>query len=139
MIRGAADGPTGAAIDQALALPDGIAAHEAWNAIDSRIAAANGAIPSNDEDGSTPVISIADRIWPSQLASPDQEWVDLLAAYHGADVSTIDITRPEASRQEINAWVEDNTEGLIVDLLPPRSIDEHTTILFAGQVTDPNN
>jgi len=40
------------------------------------------------DDTPTPLGSIADRIWPASSVTPSQEWVDLLASRHGADVST---------------------------------------------------
>lgn len=57
MARGAADDPTGEAIDDLFDLPAGRSAHEAWNAVDQTIASAAGA----QEDI---VVTIADRIWP---------------------------------------------------------------------------
>ena len=133
MARGAADDATGSAIDSALALDDGLAPHDAWNAIDQAIAdgvATNTAF----DDTPTPVISIADRIWPASTASPSQEWVDLLASRHGADVSTIDTTQPEESRAEINRWVSDNTEGLIPELLPAGFINPDTQLVLTDAI-----
>lgn len=81
MARGAADDPTGGAIDDLFDLPAGRSAHEAWNAVDQAIASASRA----REDI---VVTIADRIWPRIGLQPDQEWIDLLAAEHGASVET---------------------------------------------------
>ncbi len=133
MARGAADGPTGAAIDSALGLPEGMAAHEAWNAIDQMIAAANGSAIALDGEPS-PVITIADRIWPDSTVTPDQEWVDLLATHHGSDVATIDVGQPDASRDEINRWVSDATEGLIPELLPVGFIKPTTTLVLTDAI-----
>lgn len=132
MLRPAADAVTGAAIDEALALPDGLAAHEAWNRIDRLIRDANGTVEG--DDGATPVVTIADRIWPTQNANPDQEWVDLLTTYHGADVSLIDNQAPEASRNTINGWVSDQTQGLIPELIPPNVIKTDTTLVLTDAV-----
>ncbi len=35
-------------------------------------------------------VTIADRIWPAIGLEPDQAWIDLLAADHGADVEALD-------------------------------------------------
>lgn len=133
MARAAADDPTGAAIDQALGLPDGLAAHDAWNAIDQMIAAANGATTDINQEPS-PIITMADRIWPANDITPEQEWVDLLATHHGSDVSTIDVTEPEASREEINLWVSNATEGLIPELLPRGFISSDTTLVLTDAI-----
>ena len=111
MARAAADDATGDAIDQALALPSGLAAHDAWNAIDAAVSTTNGTAVALD-DSPTPIVTIADRIWPSQDARPDQAWIDLLAAYHGADVEAIDTGRPEASRALINEWISEQTNAM---------------------------
>ncbi|HKY47192.1 MAG TPA: serpin family protein [Acidimicrobiia bacterium] len=74
MARAAADAATGEAIDSALSLPEGLAAHEAWNASDVTIAQ-----DADSEDELT--VSIADRIWPRIDLTPDQGWIDLLASH----------------------------------------------------------
>lgn len=133
MARGAADDSTGASIDSALSLDSGLAPHDAWNAIDQAIA--DGvATDTAFDDTPTPIVTIADRIWPASTASPSQEWVDLLASRHGADVSTIDTGQAEESRVEINQWVSDNTEGLIPDLLPPGFINGNTQLVLTDAI-----
>jgi serpin B len=123
MARAAADEQTGAAIDSAFGLPAGVAAHQAWNAIDQQIAAAA-------EANERTTVKIADRIWPRADVTPDQAWIDLLAAEHGASSQTLDYARdPEGSRETINAWVGEQTEGLIPELLPAGFIDPDLTVL----------
>ncbi len=123
MARAAADQPTGAAIDAALQLPDGVSAHQAWNAIDQAISSAAAA-----EVDMT--ITLADRIWPRLDIQPDQQWIDLLATEHGADVQPLDFTRdPDGSTDVINDWISDQTQGLIPELLPPGFIDPANTVL----------
>ncbi|MEZ5226388.1 MAG: serpin family protein [Acidimicrobiales bacterium] len=129
MARAAADEPTGANIDAGFALPEGIAAHDAWNAIDQAIAASNGQATSN-EGAPTPVVTIADRIWPRQGLTVDADWIDLLATHHGAGAETIDVAKPEESRQRINAWVSDQTNELIPSLLPEGFIDGNTNLVL---------
>jgi serpin B len=124
MARAAADEPTGAAIDAAFGLPAGVDAHQAWNAIAQQIAAAADA-----EDNTT--VAIADRIWPRVDATPDQGWVDLLAAEHGADSETLDYVGDlDGSRDTINAWVGEQTEGLIPELLPDGFLDPLTVLVL---------
>ena len=128
MARAAADGPTGASIDAALRLPDGLTAHEAWNAIDQAIAAAAAA----QEDV---VVTFADRIWPRLDVEPSQEWIDLLAAQHGADVQPLDFAgNPSDSTQVINDWISTQTDGLIPELLPPGFIQPNTVLVLTDAV-----
>jgi serpin B len=123
MARAAADDVTGEAIDSSLSLPEGLAAHESWNTSEQMIADAADA-----DDGLT--VSIADRIWPRIGLNPDQEWIDLLASHHGASTEALDYkSDPEGSREAINSWVSDQTEGLIPELLPEGVIQSDKTIL----------
>ncbi len=136
MARAAADEPTADAIDVAFGLPlgdDGQAAHDAWNTIDLAIAASNGVATGLDEEPS-PVVTIADRIWPATTASPDQDWVDLLATHHGADVELIDVSKPAESRSTINQWVSDQTRALIPELLPEGFITGDTVLVLTDAI-----
>lgn len=128
MARAAADDVTGAAIDAALDLPDGVAAHQAWNAIDSILARHTA-----DEDEIT--LTIADRIWPRRDISPDQGWVDVLTAEHGVSVEPLDFAGdPAASRETINDWVAERTEQLIPELLPEGFLDPNTVLVLTDAV-----
>lgn len=120
MARAAADPTTAAAIDDTFGLPDG--AHEAWNAIDQAMAAANG------EDLT---ITVADRIWPRHDVEPDPDWIELLTTHHGAGVEPLDLGGdPDGSRERINGWVDDRTEGLIPELLPSGFINGNTVLVL---------
>ena len=133
MARPAADDVTGAAIDAALGLPAGVGAHEAWNTIDLAIDAANGLERSIDGDP-VPIVTIAGRIWPALSASPSQDWVDLLAAQHGAELEAIDTADGEGSRERINGWVSEQTNDLISDLLPAGFITPQTELVLTNAV-----
>lgn len=124
MAAAAGDDTTRAAIETAFNLPD--ESHEAWNSLDQAITKTQSAEVT---------VTIADRIWPRVGIEPDQQWVDLLAAQHGADVVPLDYANePDASRQIINDWVSDRTEGLIPDLLPDGMIDPQTVLVLTDTV-----
>lgn len=128
MARAAADEPTGRAIDEAFRLPAGVAAHQAWNATDHLIA--DDAYAEEDI-----TVTIADRIWPRLDVTPDQDWIDLLAAEHGATMETLDFTGDkEGSREIINTWVDDQTNGLIPELLPEGFIQDQTVLVLADAI-----
>ena len=133
MAREAADGGTSAAIDNAFGLPNGLAAHDAWNALDAALVASNGTAVAIDETES-PIVTIADRLWPSATATPDQGWIDLMATHHGAGVETIDVADGEGSRQRINGWVSDQTNELISELLPSGFITPNTVLVLTNAV-----
>jgi serpin B len=122
MARAAADDPTAAAIDATLGLPDGDAAHAAWNAIDQALDE-----PTHEEV----TLAVADRIWPRTGLEPDQDWVDLLASYHGVDVESLDFAGDASgSRDTINNWVSEQTRELIPELLPDGFIDDDTALVL---------
>ncbi|MEO1059110.1 MAG: serpin family protein [Actinomycetota bacterium] len=124
MASAAGDDTTRRAIETALALPDD--AHSAWNAIDQAIAAAQS---------EQVTVTIADRIWPRIGIEPEQDWVDLLATEHGADVVPLDFAgATDESREIINTWVEERTDGLIVDLLPPNFLDDNTVLVLTDAI-----
>ena len=124
----AADEATGSAIDAGFSLPDGMGAHEAWNALDR-------AIESSAEAQDDITVTIADRIWPVIGLDPDQDWLDLLATHHGATVEALDYPgAPDASRDIINGWVSDQTDGLIPELLPPDSIEPNTLLILTDAI-----
>ena len=133
MARAAADDLTGTAIDDVVTLPPGMSAHEAWNALDATIADSE-ATATADDGTDTPVVTIADRLWPSERAAPDQAWVDLMASHHGADIETIDTDDPEGSRSRVNGWVSDQTQGLIPELLPAGFIQPTTVLVLTDTV-----
>jgi serpin B len=128
MARGAADQSTGAAIDAAFGLPEGLGAHQAWNAIDQQLTDA-------DESEEDVTVNLADRIWPQLGLEPDQAWVDLLATEHGADVQPLDLQGdPGTSRRAINEWVAEQTEDLIPELLPEGFITPSTILVLTDAV-----
>lgn len=120
MAAAAADDPTRAAISSAFGLPDH--AHQAWNALDLQVA---------DSQSDQVTVTIADRIWPSFGIEPAQDWIDLLASEHGADVVPLDFAGDgEGSRRVINDWASDRTEGLIPELLPIDFITPMTVLVL---------
>lgn len=124
MAEAAGDDATADAIRVAFGLPEGLSAHQAWNAMDQTIAQA--------ADGQEQItITMADRIWPRLDVTPEQSWVDLLAAEHGSDVRSLDFAGDaEGSRELINNWVSDQTAGLIPDLLSPGFISPNTVLVL---------
>lgn len=128
MARAAADQETGENIDTAFRFPDGLVAHEAWNALDAAMA---GSADTEDEI----VLSIADRIWPRLDVTPDQDWVDLLVAQHHVSVEGLDYAAdPDGARDIINRWVSEQTADLIPELLPENFLNPSTLLVLTDAV-----
>lgn len=122
MAREAGDHETQAAINTAFGLPEGLPAHQAWNAVDLQL----------DEGTHEDVtVTLADQIWPRLGLTPDQSWLDLLAAEHGTTVQPLDFDDdPAGSRDIINQWVAEQTQELIPELVPEGFITPGQTQLI---------
>lgn len=128
MARGAADDETRAAIDATFGLPAGVSAHEAWNTLQQAVAA-------DAEEVDELTVTSASSLWPDTSARPDQAWLDLLAAQHGTTVTPLPLQDdPDGSRQVINEWAADRTEGLIPEPLAPGFIHGDTVLVLMDAV-----
>ncbi len=110
------------------------AVHPAFNALLLAIEESQKDLPDEIE-GSKFQLNIANSIW-GQVDFPfKQPFIDTLAFHYGAGIHTLDFAgAPEPSREVINAWVEDETEGKIQDLLPQGSIDSLTRLVLANAI-----
>ncbi len=64
-----------------------------------------------------------------------EPFLDLLAQHYGAAMRLMDfVAAPEQCRQTINAWVAEQTEGLIEDLIPERAIDENVRLVLTNAI-----
>ena len=57
----------------------------------------------------------------SGLTSTIAFWThsSICVGYYGVSLTPVDYRDPEGARQQINAWVEEKTNGKIQDLIPP--------------------
>jgi serpin B len=91
----------------------------------------------NDELNSRADIDlrIANGSWGREEFIYLQAYLDTLAACYDATTDYLDFAGdPEGSRQIINQWVEDHTDGLITELLPYGCIDQNTYLVLANTV-----
>ena len=62
-------------------------------------------------------------------------FLDILAENYGAGLKTLDFANaPEESRQIINDWVSEQTEGRIEDLIPQGLIDIFTRLVLTNAI-----
>lgn len=79
--------------------------------------------------------SEANGIWSTDQAELMPETQEALRAHHGASVERADFRgSSDPVRREINAWVEEKTEGRIKDLLPSGSVDAMTKLVLVNAV-----
>lgn len=136
MNRAGAAGRTASQIDNALHVPGTPAGllDEAVNTGSQLLEARNEKVASPERSG-----EVALRSANSTWARPDVVWkqtyLDRLARYYGSGVRLTDFGRdPEASREQINAWVADHTEGRITDLIPRGAVDAQTALAVVNAV-----
>jgi len=106
--------------------------HPAMNALDQQI---SSYAQANNNSDTGFHLNIANAIW-GQAGFPFlPAYLDLLAQNYGAGMHLADFVHAaEPSRQVINAWVEQQTQGKITDLFPPGSIDATTRLVLADAI-----
>lgn len=92
-------------------------------------------ITSKDIPEAFPLVNLANGMW-MQVERPFMpEFVDTLDHYFKSGIYALNFAEnPEPSRQEINQWVEDRTNGKITDLLPAGSITDKTHLVIASAI-----
>jgi len=107
--------------------------HPAFNALDQLLASrADTELP---EGGEPLRLNIANSIWGQRGYTFLQPFLDILAQHYGAGMRLVDYAADaEQARQDINAWVSDETEGKIEDLIPPGTLNSLTRLVLANAI-----
>jgi serpin B len=118
MLDVGATGDTAAALDRLFAYPvDGEARWSAFNTLDQDIVATR-----ETGDGETMIVRLANRQFPDESFEPVEGYDETIARFFGAGIEPLPLQADQdASRERINAWVSERTEGRIPDLLPESS------------------
>ncbi len=135
MTYAGADGETEAQIAQALhfTLPQG-QLHPAFNALDLLLAGREEAAGEEDSKGNFR-LNIANSIWGQEGYEFLPAFLDVLAENYGAGLRLMDfLNAPDDSRQAINDWVSEETEGKIKDLIPPGALTPMTRLVLANAI-----
>jgi len=119
----------------------------AFNALDQALASRGQGFLG--ADGGPMQVDIANAIWAEKTYTFETDFLDTLAENYGAGVNLLDfINAPDPSRLTINAWVANQTDDKIQNLLPPSSVDSSTKLVLTDAVYfnaawnapfDPNN
>lgn len=80
-------------------------------------------------------LSVANALW-GQTGYPFlKPFLETVRTHYGAGLRSVDFAGDtERSRLTINAWAEDETEGLIKDLLAPQNVTPGTTLVLTNAV-----
>ncbi|XP_019083691.1 PREDICTED: serpin-Z1-like [Camelina sativa] len=87
-------------------------------------------------DGSAsggPKISSINGVWVEKTLPFDHSLKDLMEKSFKATYAPVDFRfKAEQVRKEVNSWASDHTNGLIKDLLPPRSVTHKTMEIYGN-------
>lgn len=75
-------------------------------------------------------ISTANALWVKENLPLLEEYLNVIQTYYGGTVNVTDFSNPDQAAEIINQWVEDNTNGLIKDLIQSSMIDPIYTALI---------
>jgi serpin B len=107
--------------------------HPAFNNLDEVLATRGQGAKGKDGKGFR--LNIVNAIWGQKGYQFLAQYLDLLAENYGAGMRLMDfIGAPDASRQIINKWVSDQTEGRIKDLIPVGAIDSITRLVLTNAI-----
>jgi serpin B len=120
MARAGARGQTAAEMD---AVMHGLATDDnaAWlNALDQALATRSGTFKDDSGQDLAVALRIANAPFAQQGMPLEKAYLEALASRYGAGLRLVDyVTATEAARQQINGWVDGETEHRIPELLAP--------------------
>jgi serpin B len=95
--------------------------HSAFNSLDIELGKRGEGAGGKDGEGFR--LNVVNAIWGQNDYQFLSSYLDLLAENYGAGLRVLDfINSPDQSRETINQWVSDQTEGRIKDLIPEGSM-----------------
>ena len=77
-------------------------------------------------------LCIANRLWGQAGYVFLPKFLQITRDDYGAELAQVDFARPEAARQTINTWVEDQTEKKIKNLIAPGVLNAATTLVLTN-------
>ncbi|KAG9479336.1 hypothetical protein GDO78_012807 [Eleutherodactylus coqui] len=88
-----------------------------------------------NKPGTDYLLRTANRLYGEKSFTFLDEFLGSTLKHYHADLKSVDFsTKPEDCRKEINSWVEQKTEGKILDLLPSDSVDSLTRLVLINAI-----
>jgi len=109
---------------------------EAMNTLDQALADRNREEdPGPEGEERKVLLRVANALWGQQGFEFEEGFLDDLATYYGAGMHLVDyISATEEARQEINAWVAEQTNDRIPDLIPAGVLSALTRLVLTNAV-----
>ena len=80
-------------------------------------------------------LSVANRLWGQEGFHFLPEFLAITREDYGAELAQVDLRgQTEKARQQINAWVEEQTQGKIRDLIPPGALDSLSRLVLTNAI-----
>ena len=77
----------------------------------------------------------ANRLWGAKGYQFEDAFLGTTRDKYRAELETLDFGQPEQARQTINAWVEQQTREMIVDLIPSGSLQPDTRLVLTNAIS----
>jgi serpin B len=107
--------------------------HETFYALDQMLTGRETGAKSRDGVGFR--LNIANALWGQEGYGFLPEYLALLEESYGAGMRWLDFAADaEAARVTINDWVSDQTEGRILDLIPPGILNSATRLVLTNAI-----
>lgn len=115
-------------------LPDD-ALHTAFAALVSDLTGRGNAEPAGNVEGGENGLRIANALWGEQTYPFSDVFAAQLGDAYGAGLELVDFANaPEQARADINAWVEEQTEDRIQDIVPEGAITDMARLVLANAI-----
>jgi serpin B len=138
MTSAGARGQTLSEMDAVLHITDPATVHRSMNGLSTGLGGLDKEKDNTAEGGtgtSRVQLSIANSLWGQAGYSFEQAFLDLLSSEYGAGMELVDYaTDPEAARVAINAWVEEQTEQRIPELLAKGTITNDARLTLVNAI-----
>jgi Serine protease inhibitor len=110
--------------------------HAAWlNALDAALASRTGTFPDATNESQPVTLRTANAPFSQRGMKLVDAYLEALASRYGAGLQLVDYkTESEAARKAINAWVSDQTEKRIPELLVPGTITPDVRLTLVNAI-----
>jgi len=79
-------------------------------------------------------ISTANALWVKENLHLLEPYLTIIREYYGGDATEVDYSNPAEAAEIINQWVEDQTNGLIEDLITADAINPFTALILTNAI-----
>jgi serpin B len=135
MARAGARGETAAQMDVVLRSLGADDHASVINAFDQALNSRSGTYLDDERNPQELTLTVANAPYAQRDYSWKQAFLDALAERFGAGVRLVDyMADPEAARHEINAWVADQTQQRIPELLAQGVVDQLTRMVLVNAI-----